>query len=313
MQLWSVDALGGFMFSLNLSNVLRYAVQPMVQFRQFADVKDAAMQGKKKGDTFNWNVYSNVANDGGVLDETQEMRKSNFTITQGSLTITEYGNSVPFSEKLDNLSEHSVKEVINKVMKFDTTKTLDRAAHEQFDATVVTVTPTGGNSATAVTVEVGGATITNNIALNKEHVKAISDEMKERDIPTYMGGDYIALARPRTFRTFKNDLEDVHKYVDEGFRMILNGEAGRYESMRFVEQTNIPNEGWTNGLSDAAYFFGDDTVAEAIACPEEVRGKIPTDYGRSRGIAWYYLGGFGIVHNEADGVQNRIIKWDSAS
>ena len=53
----------------------------------------------------------------------------------------------------------------------------------------------------------------------------------------------------------------------------------------------------------------EDTVAEGIAIPEEIRGKIPTDYGRSKGVAWYYLGGFGIVHLQA--AEGRILKWDS--
>jgi hypothetical protein len=47
-----------------------------------------------------------------------------------------------------------------------------------------------------------------------------------------------------------------------------------------------------------------------------MRGKIPTDFGRSRGIAWYYVGGFGIVHGlqTANNSQNsRIVKWDSAA
>ncbi|MGH2362042.1 MAG: hypothetical protein ACRDGM_16070, partial [bacterium] len=68
--------------------------------------------------------------------------------------------------------------------------------------------------------------------------------------------------------------------------------------------------------SNWAFFFGEDTVAEAIAVPEEMRGKIPTDFGRSRGIAWYYLGGYGLVHpiNSADNSKNaRIVKWDSAA
>jgi hypothetical protein len=43
--------------------------------------------------------------------------------------------------------------------------------------------------------------------------------------------------------------------------------------------------------------------------PEEMRGKIPGDYGRDRGIAWYYLGGYGLVHTAA--AQARIVKWDS--
>jgi len=310
-QVWGTNTLGGYMYSLNLSKQLRQAVQPLTKFRQFADVKDATQQGKKKGDTFNWNVYSDIATQGSTLTEGTAMPESNFNITQGSLTITEYGNSVPFSEKLDNLSEHSVKEVINKVLKNDAKKAFDIAAHAQFDATPLTVTPTGGNSATAVTLEtVGGSTIINAIAMGKDHVKAVSDIMKERNIPTYANDDYYCIAHPSTFRAFKNDLEAIHQYVDAGFQKIMNGEIGRYEGMRFIEQTNIAKENWSGG-SNQAYFFGEDTVAEAIACPEEVRGKIPTDYGRSKGIAWYYLGGFGLVH--ADATQARIIKWDSVS
>lgn len=57
----------------------------------------------------------------------------------------------------------------------------------------------------------------------------------------------------------------------------------------------------------------EDTVAEAIAIPEEMRGKIPEDFGRSKGIAWYYLGGFGIVHTTTNPTQGRIVKWDSAA
>jgi hypothetical protein len=64
------------------------------------------------------------------------------------------------------------------------------------------------------------------------------------------------------------------------------------------------------------FFFGDDTVAEAIAVMEEMRGKIPGDYGRSKGVAWYYLGGFGLVHQLDSGTSSlnaRILKWDSAA
>lgn len=274
-------------------------------------MKDATQQGKNKGDQFHWNVYSDVATQGTTLSETTEMPETNFTITQGTLTITEYGNSVPFTQKLDDLSEHPVKEVINKVIKNDAKKAFDIAAHAQFDSTRLKVCPVSGTSTTAVTLEDTAVahTVTNDVALGKDHVKAICDIMKERNIPAYANDDYYCIAHPSTFRTFKNDLESIHQYVDAGFVKIMNGEIGRYEGMRFIEQTNIAKEGWTNGKSNQAYFFGEDTVAEAIACPEEIRGKIPTDYGRSKGIAWYYLGGFGIVHN--DGPQNRIIKWDS--
>lgn len=150
-----------------------------------------------------------------------------------------------------------------------------------------------------------------------------------------MADDYMCISHPSTFRNFKNNLEDLHKYVDKGLDMIFNGEMGRYEGCRFVEQTNIPKGGaadsttfnpygasggvsdaWNNAKSSWAFFFGDDTVCEGIVVPEEMRGKIPGDYGRSRGVAWYYFGGFGLIHPldaTNSSINARIVKWDSAS
>lgn len=322
---WAVNSLGGFMYSRQLSNVLRMAVQPLVKFRQFCDVRDASQQGKKKGDIFTWDVFSDVVVPGGVLTETNTMPETNYTIVQGTLTMTEAGNSVPYSAKLDNLSKLPVQELIQKVLKNDAVKSFDRLAWTQFNATLLRIIPTGGTNTAAITLFTNGTvTGTNSIAYNNGHAKAIVDMMKERNIPAYMGDDYYSLAWPTTLRTFKNNLETIHQYSDTGFKLIMNGEIGRYENTRYVEQTNIAkgngvtgisvaNGGdmvpWVNGLSDWIFFFGNDTVAEAIAVPEEMRGKIPTDYGRSKGVAWYYLGGFGIVHTLASNV--RIVKWDS--
>ena len=311
-QVWGTNSLGGYMYSDQLSKVLRMAVQPLCKFRQFADVKDAAAGGLHKGQEFHWNVYSDTAGQGTVLAEGSTIPETNFTITQGTLTMTEYGNSVPYTGKLDDLSEHPVKEVINKVLKNDAKKAFDIAAHGQFNLTPLRVVPTAGTNTSAVTLTTNGtATLTNNIALGKEHVKSIVDLMKERNIPPYEGDDYFAIAHPTTWRQFKNDLETIKQYTSEGFGLIANGEVGRYENTRFVEQNNIAKASWTNAKSNWAFFFGADTVAEGIAVMEEIRGKIPTDYGRSRGIAWYYLGGYGLVHTAA--AQARVVKWDSAA
>src|SRR5262249_29425427 len=94
-QVWAVNTLGGYFYSRQLSNVLRMNVQPLTKFRQFADVHDAAQQGKRKGNTFTWDVVSDVAQVGQVLIETNTMPETNLTITQGTLTITEAGNSIP--------------------------------------------------------------------------------------------------------------------------------------------------------------------------------------------------------------------------
>ena len=318
-QVWAVNSLGGYMYSRQLSNVLRMNVQPLVKFRQFADVRDASQQGKKKGDTYTWDVFSDVVTAGGVLTETNTMPETNFTITQGTLTITEAGNSVPYSGKLDNLSKFPVMELVQKVLKNDAVKAFDRLAWTQFNQTPLRAIASSGTDTAAITLYTNGTvTGTNNIAYTNGHAKSIVDTMKERNIPAYLGDDYYALSWPSTLRGFKNNLETIHQYSDTGFKLIMNGEIGRYENVRYVEQTNIAKgtgtDGitqttWTNNKSDWLFFFGNDTVAEAIAVPEEMRGKIPTDFGRSKGVAWYYLGGFGIVHTLP--INARIVKWDS--
>ena len=317
-QVWAVNSSGGFMYSDKLSRELRTAVQPHVKFRQFCDGKDATKarnpEGNMlgKGDTFHWNVYSDVDTQGTTLVETSTMPESNFTITQGTLTVTEYGNSVPYTGKLDDLSEHPIRDIIHKVLKNDAKKAFDIDAHGAFDNALLRAVPAAGTSTTALELSVTGtATETNNINMQKEHVKLIVDTMKERNVPPYIADDYVCLAWPSTLRPLKDDLEAIHQYTEQGFGLIHNGEIGRYENTRFVEQTNIAKGAWTNGASDWAFFFGEDTVAEGIVIPEEMRGKIPSDYGRSKGIAWYGLEGFGITHSSA--AQSRIMVWDSAA
>lgn len=312
-QVWATDAAGGYMYSGELSSVLRNALQPMTRFVNHCDADDQTDKGLHAGDAFQWNVYSDVSTQGGRLDENQRMPETGFTISQKSGVIYEFGNSVPYSGFLDDMSAHPVKQIVHKALKNDATKAFESEAHLQFAATKLTVAPTGGNSATAITLEeTGTTTVTNNLAMNNVHVKLISDEMKERNIPVYSDGNYRCIGRPKTFRDFKDDLEAIHSYVDSGFQMILNGEVGRsYEGIRFFEQTTVANQDWTNSLSDQAFFFGEDTVIEAIVCPPEIRGKLPGDFGRDKGVAWYAEEGFKIVHDVA--ADSRIVEWASAA
>ena len=297
-QIWSTNSLGGFMWSANLSRKLRTALQPLVRFRQFCDAKEAF--GVGLGEFFNWNVYSDAATEGRAIAETETMPESGFTISQASLTITEYGNSVPFTKKLDDLSEQPVTEVVHKVLKNDARKVLDKAAHVQFSKALLRFATTSSTAYNLVTSGLSPGISAN--ALGKEHVKLVADELAEREVPSFDGNNYMACGRPSRLRQLKNDLESIHQYVSEGWHVIMNGEKGRYEGIRFIEQTNIADVGAFGEI----FFFGADTVVEAFAIPEEVRGKIPTDYGRSRGIAWYAELGYGIVH-PTDINQARII------
>jgi hypothetical protein len=73
--------------------------------------------------------------------------------------------------------------------------------------------------------------------------------MKERNIPPYVMDDYLSISHPSTYRGFKNSLETLHQYTETGLAHIFNGEIGRYESFRFIEQTFIPKGGAANSTT----------------------------------------------------------------
>src|SRR3972149_872522 len=328
-NVWVTNSLGGFLYKDNLSEEFREAVQPEVKFRQFADLQSA--YGKNRGENFHWNVYLNIQTQGGTLVKTNTMPESNFRVIQGTLTVNEMGNSIPYTGKLESLAKESVKKPVMRSLKNDAKKAFDIQAHAQFNTTLLRICPAAAGTSTgtiSLTTD-GTATATNNIDYRNTHSKLISDLMKERNIPAYTSDDYFAVGWPSTFRAMKNDLESIHQYTSEGFGMIMNGEIGRYENLRHIEQTFIPKGGaadsttwnastgtadaWNAALSAWIFFFGEDTVMEGVAVAEEIRAKMPGDYGRSKGIAWYYLGGFGIVHNNSSFTdQCRILKWESA-
>lgn len=96
-QVWGTNSAGGYMYSDSLSDVLRNALQPMARFQQHCDADDFTDKGYNKGDTFHWNIYSDVGTQGGQLTETAAMPETSFTITQGSGTVAEWGKSIaPF-------------------------------------------------------------------------------------------------------------------------------------------------------------------------------------------------------------------------
>jgi hypothetical protein len=281
-----------------------------------------------RGDTFTWNVYSSLRTRGRRLSETSPIPESGFDVDQKSLTVYEAGISVPFTANLQALAQHSVEAIIDKTLKDDCRKFHDTEVYLQFDRTPLRASPTSGTSTTSVDFTTNSlANTTNNVELGTGHVKAIVDYMKERNIPAYKGDDYVCISHPTTFRPFKNSLESIKQYTETGLTHIFRGELGKYEDTRFVEQNHIPkggandsttfdpwtgtNDAWNNAKSSWAYFCGGDLVMEAPVVPEEVRGRLPSDYGRSKGIAWYYLGGYGLSLDDADNA--RIVKWDSAA
>lgn len=208
---WSTSSEGGYMYADELSDVLRTNLQPMCKLRQFCEPDEGALEkGLHRGDKYRWNIYGDVGSQGRRLDELTPMPETSFSVAQAELTIVELGNSVPYTGKLSALAKHDVLKIIEKALKNDCRKAMDIEAYLQFDACKLRYAPTSGTSTTAVTATTNAATATtNNVAMGTGHVKAISDDMRERNIPGFTGDDYVAISHPTTYRPFKNELETV--------------------------------------------------------------------------------------------------------
>ena len=307
----------GYLHEDKLSDKLRYYLTPMCKFRQFADIKEAF--GKGQGDSVDYRMITNVAHGANTMGllEHKLMPEDHFQIKTDQLCLKEYGNSIPFTGKAKVLSKWDVEDIIRKLLARDAANTIDSAVEMEFDQTLIRYV--GVNPIHGHWFYNGWPGTGNGHGLHAYHVKEMIDSMVEREVPTYDGDDYVCLGTTFALRHLKDELEPYNYYTQDGRKPILNGEIGRYYHCRFVEVNHgMSAAAFVNGQSSEAYFFGADTVMEAIAVPEEVRVKETSDYRRRQGLAWYMIAGWKLQWGDRrdatmDWRQSRIIKWDSGT
>ena len=303
-QLWVTNSLGGYFGSDELSKRVRHAAQTMQRFRQFTDIE--AAHGKNSGDTVLFDKISNIATAGGSLTETSTIPKSNFTITQGSLVVNEWGNSIANTLKAKVLAEVSVPDAVTTVLRNDMAVVLDSevAAHFQtsdYKAMCInTATTTFSSAGTA-----GSSAVAN---MSDKNVRDIIDKMKILNIPK-VNGEYICVASTTSIRGLYDFFEA--KAQNTTMAPLAIGEVGKYYGGRFIEETNVLSN-VLNSVYGEAVFFGADAVREGVVTPEEIRIDIPKDFGRDMATAWYALLGFVKTWDFTDDGETRIIHVSSA-
>ncbi len=306
-QVYAVSTLGGNWSVPYLSDKMRSVAQPFFVLRQFADVREAI--GKGRGDTFYFDKSQNVQTQGGTLLETATIPETQFLTNQGTCSITEYGNSIPFTAKLDALGQFEVQPQTEMHLRDDMVKVLESAAGTAFTNTDyygVCVS----TASFAITTN-GTATASATADLTASNVRSAVDYFKKRNVPKYDGRNYIMVASTSAISGMFSDTAaggwvPLSQYTAPYSANPLNGEVGEYYHVRFVEETGFLSNTIGNGSTHGqAVLLGADNVIEAMSIPEEIRLKTPTDYGRDQGMAWYALLGFKIVWNyAADGEQH---------
>jgi N4-gp56 family major capsid protein len=309
-QLFGTNSLGGFFTNNELSLQLRIKAQPLKRFRQFVQIKGA--KGARRGNKVFFDKLQPVVTAAatGGLAETATIPETNFTINQGTLTITEYANAIAFTNQLVALSELDIDNSVVQTLMNDMAITLDSVAGKQFTTSDLKYVASLSNSVNVTTAGTASSTASSN--LNGTNWRSICDDMRKKNIPFYDGQSYVVVCSVSALSGFFNDTQtggfvDVTKYSETLSEYLYRGEAGRYYMGRFVEETNLLlNLAGTSLTSGEAVAIGFDAVMEGVAIPEELREKVPTDYGRSQGIAWYALLGFQKIWNQVTDGSERI-------
>ena len=281
-QLWATSSMGGYLTNNSLSKSLRNQALPEYVYRQFVDYKEDP--GKKAGDIVFFDKTLKIDTKGSTLVETNTIPENKWKVIKDSVQVTEWGNAVPFTEKLQTLAAFDPSDISSRSLKNDMVEVIDSAAYVQFASAEYIAVAT--NTATTIFTTNGSATATSACNASDKTVRDIVDYMDKKWIPRFTDKNYRAIVSVNTRRGIYDYLQAIAQYADPEYR--ANAEVGQYYGCRFVLDTARLSDAVGSGTQyGEGVFFGQEAVLEAMALQPEVRMKIPSDYGRSKGVAWY--------------------------
>jgi hypothetical protein len=305
-QLWVTSTQGQLLYSPLLSKEVAFQMQTKAKFLQFCEAKSE--WGKNAGEIFKWDKYGNIDTEGGRLTETATIPKHGYSVTQGTATMYEWGNAIPFTKKYETLAQAGTRQDPVRILSDDHAKVYDTAVEAEFDRAKIRYvgTSTAGGGFTTN----GTATLTCTSQFNTYHLKTMVDYLFQTlHCEPYDGEDYMAICSTDAKRGVYDQVVDIIKYT----QYPATGEFGKYYDCRLIKT----NHGLSNaiGASSAygeAYMFGagGGPVARGIALPMRVIPDTVMDFGRSQALAWYSIEAF--AKWQDGNPDSNVIKFDSA-
>lgn len=312
---WVNDGPSGVYKNHDLSSKLRMAAIKDTKFVQFTKPEEG--YGKKKGESVTITRVSNITvpSDDSLV-ELSKIPEDTMALSTQAITVSERGRAIPYTSLALDLSSYDIENAIQKKLRDQLKLRMDVTAAAAFKEGQILAIPTGVSETTFETD--GAATNTAASNLNMFHVESIRDYMYSTlNIAPYAGDDYICIMITQAKRGLMRDPAwvDWKKYTDPSAK--YNGEIGRIENIRFIETNHTSSLADGLGTGDVmgeAVFFGEDPVSMAVVEDPHLRAKESEDYGRSKGVAWYGIYGFGQIWGDsANAGEARVVYMTSAT
>ena len=294
---------GTYLTNGQLSKNMRAQALPNYVFRQFVDKKDGL--GAGRGDTVNFSKRLRIDTAGAALTETSSMTANTIKILKGTATVTEYGNKVEYTQKMETLSEISIKSEYIQGLKDDQVSVIDGAIATQFKtAKFKAVCTNTAGKATCINFTTNGtatSTAQNNVTL--VNLRAIVDLAKTYIIPK-MGSMYTLIGATNLVSQIYDDLQAVAQYAEPEFR--YKDEVGKVYGTRVVEDNGTLDSSVGVSNYGEGVLFGEEAVAEIVALPEEIR-FYEEEAGRFKYLMWYSILGFKKIWDRVADGQNATL------
>lgn len=299
---WTYDAETGSYKSRAMSKRLYLKALEDSHFMEW--VKPVDGFGKKQGETVTLIRLSDVAEPSdGTISESQRIPEDTISLSKKVITVVEYGRAVPYTSLSIDLSAFDLENPIQARLKDQQRLTLDTAAATAFKSTSIKYTPTGVASGTF------GAAGSVGSNMNMYHVERIRDYLYDTlRASKASGDDYIGIFRTLSIRGIKRDPAWEQWKVYTTPEVKATGEVGKVESIRFIETNhNLALAELATATLGEGVVFGAEAVALAEAQTPELRAAQPTDFGRSKSVAWYGILAFGLIWDTANAGECKVV------
>lgn len=289
-----------------LSLDMHIQTQPILRYRHFTN-KDESF-GSNVGDTLLFNKFFNVQTAGGQLSELGDFPETQIKTRQSQCIATEWGNSIPFTEKLLRLSKFDTQDVLQRAIINDMAKVMDRAVYNEFAATKIYYTPTGATSKQYSNTGAAGTTATDDIKtwdlvqLSEGLQSGIYSDgtrvYNSSPVPPYDDdGNYILIIGVGASTAIRLDARFIDGALYGDPDRLFAGEIGQWHGFRVIVENNVLGLFFTLGTTKKGpgFAFGADPVKEISVLPEEIRLGVPLGGGRKRAMYWYGISGFKVM------------------
>jgi len=251
------------------------------------------------GTTLKFAVYDNLTAATTALTETSDVTPVALgNPSQVTVTVTEYGNAVEQTEKVNLAAFSDIDTMIGDAIAYNAADTLDK---------LVATALTGGTVVKYGGTRTSTATLTASDVLSTTMLRKAQTTLLEASAQPRIGDLYTLFIHPRQAfdlraETGSGGFVDIHKYTTENVGNLLTGTIGVLEGFQVVQTTRVPSgaDGASSATVYKAVAVGKEALLEANVYDVQTVIAPQIDILRRKSaLGWKYFGGWGIFRDAA--------------